>query len=187
MKCKICSVEITPWMLFRWMKGPSRLICPQCKTLYKVKTPYMTPILIGYSLLTIILLIGLGILLILGEEADLAIIYFPLYLIFMGIILCGLELVMHKYILKKGSFQETEETINIYIGPNITPGVFYAVALCLLVFGLFMLGISAKLLSFIDIFGFMILIYILCLIIVLMGMIFGVKREVEKLKDKMKE
>jgi hypothetical protein len=177
MKCNKCSIEITPWMLCRWGNSAFRFRCSQCKTLYKVNSPYLIPITIGISLLIIIFVVGA---VLVGESFGIKF----LYLIFGLVIFFAIEYLADKYILRKGILEEVEEPKS-----TITPALFHVLAFCFLIFGFFMLGISAKFLSPspTNIFMFMMFIFILFFEIIIVGMVFGVKREVEKLKDKIKE
>jgi len=173
MKCKNCSIEITPWMLIRWFNSAFRFRCSQCKTVYKIKSPYLIPISISIALLIIIFVVGAFPL---GEHFGTKLLI-P-YLIFAVAIWCASEYFGDKYLLRKGNLEEIEDN-----KPTITPALFYALAFCFLVFGFFILGIFPTT----DIFLFLMVIFILFFEIVLIGMVFGIKSKVEKLMDKIKE
>jgi hypothetical protein len=176
MRCEKCSTEITPWMLFRGFNSARRFSCSQCNTFYKVNSPYLAPIIIGIALLAIILVIGAF-----SVGGHFGIKFLIPYIILGIAILCSIEYLGDKYLLRKGSLEKIEVT-----KPTITSALFYVIAVSFLVFGFLMLKIPSDLPNK-DFVSFVIFIIILFLQIVIIGMVFGVKSDVEKLKDEIKE
>jgi glucan phosphoethanolaminetransferase (alkaline phosphatase superfamily) len=176
MKCEKCSTEITPWMLFRGFNSYRRFSCSQCKTYYKINPPHPLQMTIGVPLLAIILVLaGFPVIEHFGYK------FLIPYVIFCIALFCALEYLGDMYLLRKGTLEAIEVT-----KPTITPALFYVIAFVVLAFGFLMLTIPLDLPSK-DLASFTIFVIILFLQIVLIGMVFGVKSDVEKLKDEIKE
>ena len=99
-RCEQCDTEVTFWMMQN-QPTPFRFKCPHCKTVYRISTPGMKRIVLG----TIVLLTVVSLVLGFGGKA------YGLYFIIpwsLVIILAGfrIELWLHNYILKNGTFTQ---------------------------------------------------------------------------------
>ncbi len=99
-KCMKCG-EVCSFFTSIKQTTPFKYICPNCKTKYQLKTPWMKSILCGVILLFLSLTIGL----LYGGEKYGFIFLIP-YFILMVVTWLVLELWVHNYIAQKAQFSE---------------------------------------------------------------------------------